>query len=91
MAVLANADYTDLKKRIRRDPASEAEFRGWGLSKATWMAMFQTIEDWFVNGFTVQPTNSFKDEIETETGPCSNAQAKQAGYVWMGWRYARNP
>ena len=53
MATLNNNDFQDIKKIIRRDPTARAEFKAWGLEKATWKATFQAAEDWFVDGFSV--------------------------------------
>lgn len=89
MATLDDNDFRDLKKRIRRDPAARAEFKAWGLDKATWMAAFQAAENWFVGGFNAQPATSFKAAIGTETGSVTNTQTIQIGKVWMGWRYSR--
>jgi hypothetical protein len=91
MAILTNADYQQIKKLAKNDLTARAEFKAWGLSKQVWMDLFQAAEDWFVNGFTATPSNSFKDALEVEAGAMTNAQAKQVGYVWMGWRYANNP
>lgn len=91
MAILTNADYQNIKKRVKLDPVSRAEFRAWGLDKQTWYDLFQSVEDWFVSGFSVAPSTSFKSEIETITGATTNARAKATAYVWMGWRYDKNP
>ncbi len=91
MTTLTSSDYRDIKKRIRRDPTARSEFKIWGLDKPTWYALFQTVEDWFVNGFSTTPTNSFKAAIESVTGATTNARAKVVGFIWMGWRYQKNP
>jgi hypothetical protein len=91
MAVLGNNDYQQIKKIIRNDPVSRAEFKSWGLSKQVWMDMFQAAEDWFVNGFDATPSNSFKAALEAEAGAMTNAQAKQTGYAWMAWRAQEKP
>ena len=91
MAILDNDDFHDIKKIIRRDATARAVFKAWGLDRPTWKILFQTVEDWFVNGFSTTPSNSFKAEVETVTGTATNAQAKQVGYVWMGWRHKANP
>ena len=91
MAVLDNDDFTQIKKFIRNDPTARAEFKAWGLSKQEYKDMFQAAEDWFVNGFTATPSNSFKAALEVEAGAMTNAQAKQVGYAWMGWRFRNNP
>ena len=91
MAILEDSDFQDIKKRIRNDPVARAEFKAWPLSKQVWKDVFQAAEDWFVNGFTATPSSSFKAALEVEAGAMTNAQAKQIGFVWMGWRHAKNP
>ena len=91
MAILDNTDFNAIAKLIKKDPTEYAEFKAWGLSKSVWKSAFQTAEDWFIDGFLVSPTTSFKAEIETVTGATTNARAKAVGYAWMGWRYRRNP
>ena len=91
MATLTNADFTDIKNRIQRDPTGRDQFRSWPLTKAQFMAAFQAAEDWFVTGFTTRPALSFKAAIEVETGDTTNAQTKLIGVAWMGWRFQANP
>ena len=91
MATLTNDDFTEIKKIIRNDPTARSTFKVWGLSKAEYKAMFQAAEDWFVNGFDATPTSSFKAALEVEAGTMTNAQAKQVGFAWMGWRFRNNP
>ena len=91
MAVLTNDDFTQIKKIIRNNPTARATFKAWGLSKAEYKAMFQAAETWFANGFNATPLTSFKMTLEAEAGIMTNAQAKQVGYAWMGWRFRNNP
>ena len=91
MPILTDSDFRDIKKRIRKDPGARAEFGAWGLSKQAWKSVFQVVEDWFVSGFSTTPASSFKSALTAEVGVITNAQAKQIGFVWMGWRYAKNP
>lgn len=92
MATLVDSDFYDLKKRIKRDPATRAIFKAWPLSKPILQAMFQTAEDWFVSAFKgTPPATSFKTALETVAGPITDAQAKRVGGIWMGWRYRSNP
>ena len=91
MAILDNEDFTNIRQYIARDPTAKATFKSWGLSKQVWKDTFQAAEDWFVNGFTTTPTNSFKAALEVEAGATTNAQAKQVGFIWMNWRFVANP
>ena len=89
MATLTTADFANLKKRIKHDSVARSTFKAWALDKATWYALFQAAEDWFVNGFSTQPTTSYKAALEAIAGTMTNPQAIQVGKVWMGWRYTR--
>ena len=98
MATLDNDDFTSIRQYITRDPIAKAEFKSWGIDKATWKALFQEAEDWFVNGFTTTPTTSFKGALDAVAAAAlpdpftvTNAQAKQIGYVWTDWRQAKRP
>lgn len=91
MATLANEDFTNIRQYIAHDTAAKDEFKSWGINKATWKALFQAAEDWFVDGFTTTPTSSFKAALEAEAGAMTNAQAKQIGFIWMHWRFVMNP
>lgn len=91
MATLDSSDFEAIRRHTREDPTALAVFKSWGLSKPIWYSLFQATEDWFINGFSVAPTTSFKATVEGITGACTNNQAKQVGYVWMGWRHDRNP
>lgn len=91
MATLANGDFEAIKQKIKSDPVSNTVFKAWGLSKGQWKAVFQAAETWFVTGFTSTPTTSFKAALEAALGAgMTNAQAKQVGFVWMGWRFDKN-
>ena len=95
MATLNNDDFTSIKQYVRNDDNARAEFKSWPLDKATWKALFQAMEDWFVDGFAVTPTESTKDaldaELPVELQPITNAQAKQVGRIWAQWRSAADP
>ena len=87
MATLDDADFSTIKRIIRSDPEMRATLKTWGLSKATWKAALQAIEDWFVDAFNVStPSATIKATIETETGACTNAQANQLTRAWLRWR-----
>jgi len=88
MAILSDADYQQIKKAARADPIVYQTLKAWGLSKTTWKAALQAVEDWFTNGFSAQPASSLKASIEAETGACTNTQAKQLVKAWMTWRLA---
>ena len=92
MAILDNTDFQKIKKIIKSDPAASGVFKTWGLSKAELKSAFQAAEDWFVTGFTVTPTTSFKASLEaSDAGSMTDAQAKQVGFIWMAWRFKVNP
>ena len=92
MATLTNADFQDIRRRVYADATYRASFKAWGLSKAQYQAALQAAETWFVGGFTVAPTTSFKAAIEAAIGQsCTSAQAKLVGYAWAGWRFSANP
>lgn len=91
MATLTAEDFQSLKKRIKADAPTRAEFKAWGLDKTTWYELFQAVEDWFVNGFSTAPATSFKAAVEAVTGATTVARAKAVALVWMGWRYGANP
>lgn len=86
MAVLDDSDFTQIKQIVNADSAMKAELKAWGLSRAEWHAALQAAEDWFVSGFSLTPSSSFKAAIEVETGSCTNAQANQLGRAWFRWR-----
>ena len=86
MATLTSSDYQYIKKRIRSNPAARAEFKSWSLDKATWYALFQTIEDWNVDGFTTRPAESEKEAMEAVVGPLTNQRAIAVWTVWVGWK-----
>lgn len=90
MAVLSNADFTEIKQNIASNVDIKSTFKTWGLSKQVWKDTFQAAEDWFVNGFTVTPTNSFKASLEVVAGAMTNAQAKAIGRAWMSWRFDKD-
>ena len=91
MATLTDEDYRTIKEIARADDTAWTTFKTWGLSTPVFKSALQAAETWFVNGFSTAPSTSFKSAIEVETGTCSNAQAKQIGWVWMGWRNRINP
>ena len=91
MATLTSEDHSNIKKFIKSDPTYRVTFKLWSLSKDQWIAAFQAAEDWFVNGFSATPTESFKAAIEAQTGAATNAQVKAVGWVWMKWRQLKNP
>lgn len=91
MATLNSQDFKDIQQRIRSDPAARAEFKTWPLTKQQWYDLFQAAETWFVSAFTTTPTTSFKAALAVVYPSITNAQAKQIAFVWMGWRFMRNP
>lgn len=82
MATLTDADFTQIKQWIQRQPTIEAEFRAWGLTKNVWRAALQAIETYQVAALTATPASSIKSAIEVETGATNNTRAS---YIWIAW------
>ncbi len=90
MATLDNSDFTVMRNHIRRTPDLRETFRGVTWTKQVWKDTMQAAEDWFVNGFTATPTESFKAALEVEAGAMSNAEAKLVARAWMAWRFPQD-
>jgi hypothetical protein len=79
MTILTDADFTFYKHEIRRRPTAKAEMKAQALSKATWKAVMQALEDEYE---TFRPTA--KAAIDAAAGvTLSNALAKQLEDIWM--------
>lgn len=87
MATLDNDDFSEIKRITKNDANMWNVLKSWGLSKSTWQSALQAVENWFVEAFNVlAPNTTIKEEIETVTGTCTNAQANQLVRSWIRWR-----
>jgi len=85
MATLGDSDFTQIKELVRSNPNAWTIFKAWNLSKATWKALFQAAENWFVSAFSVTPASSFKAALDAVTATTVN-QARWIGKIWFMWR-----
>lgn len=90
MATLTGADYQEIRQVINSDATIKAVFKAWGLSKQTWYAVYQAVEDWVVNGFATQPASSLKVAIDAVVGTSTNAQARKIVLTWIRWRFGKD-
>jgi hypothetical protein len=87
MATLTNEDFTTIKRLIQNNATLRATFKAWGLSKADYKAMFQAIENWVTDGFSVTPANSLSTAITNAvTGSPDQTQRKHATDAWTLWK-----
>lgn len=86
MATLNDADYTHIKRWVKSQPAIKDEFDGWGLSKATWKAALQAVEDYVVSGFGTRPATSIRAAIEAVTGATTPTRAQYVFAAWVAWK-----
>ena len=85
MATLNNADFTEIKKLIKRDATARDIVNAWGLDKQTWKDLFQEAEDWNTNAFLTTPTTSFKAALDVIT-TTTNQRAKMIWTIWSRWK-----
>ena len=85
MATLTDSDFTQIKHLVRNDSNAWTIFQTWSLSKATWKALFQAAETWFVSAFNTTPATSFKAALDAVVTTTAN-QAKWIGKIWFMWR-----
>lgn len=90
MAVLTDANYTEIRQIVKSNPDAWSSHKGMGLSKPVWENTYQAAEDWFVDGFAITPTESFTAALEGEAGSMTNAEAKWIGKVWFEWRVGQD-
>ena len=85
MATLTATDYQHIATLIRGNGEAKQIFKIWSLPKATWYALFQSAEAWFVSAFATVPGTSFKAALDAVT-PVTVTQAKWIGKIWFTWR-----
>lgn len=79
MATLNSEDFNFYKQALRNDPTARAAIKAAALSKSSWKAVFQAIEDrWSGDAL------GYKSAIDAAAGiTLTNALAKIIGKVWM--------
>lgn len=85
MATLNDADYTQIALFIRNDATIRQTFKTLSFSKATWKALFQAAETWFVDALTVRPATSFEAALDA-VAQVTTVQARQIAKIWFIWR-----
>lgn len=86
MATITDADFTQIRQIINNYPAAKAEMKLLNLDRTTWMATFQAIEDWFVNGFGSVPSVSLRGAIDVVTTATTSGQDQILGEVWFEFK-----
>jgi hypothetical protein len=89
MAVLSNADYTQIKQLVQSRSGLRTTFKTWALTKTQYKNLFQETEDYLVNAFSVRPAVSYKATLEAIDASVTNAQAKAVDDAYTLWK-ARN-
>jgi hypothetical protein len=87
MATLTSSDFNEIQQIIKSDPVMSSAFKSWSLSRPTWMAVFQAVEDWLIGGFSTRPATSLKVAIDAVVGSSTVAQAKHIIVIWLKWRF----
>lgn len=92
MATLTSSNYTKIRQIAASDATTKAVFKALALSKTNWYAVFQAVEDWFVNGFSTAPATSLKAAIDTAAGVTTTAaQARRRiALTWIKWRFGED-
>lgn len=85
MATLTDADFTQMK-RIAHQSGNYDTLAALGLSKATYKAILQACENYFVNAFSAAPSTSYKAAVEAVAGSLTNPQAIAIFDVWVIWK-----
>lgn len=87
MATLTSSNYTKIRQIAASDATTKAVFKALALSKTNWYAVFQAVEDWFVNG----SATSLKAAIDTAAGVTTTAaQARRIALTWIKWRFGED-
>jgi len=68
MAILNEDDFKAYRRRFRADPVAKREYVTSSLSKSEWMAVMQSIEDWF----EARRANIKATMVSAAGGPLSN-------------------
>lgn len=90
MPILTSADYTMIRQKIRANSEANTAFKAWGLDRPAWYDLFQTLEDWYFDGFLTRPATSSKVALNAVTS-ITNTQAQIVSDIWMEFHASRNP
>lgn len=83
MATLTNADFEIVRGLAQKGGVSKTEYITAGLSKASWKAMIQGIEDRYEANEATEKAAMDVDAGTTLTNP----MAKKTQQAWQGWRF----
>ena len=86
MATLTNDSFRYIQQWVRSQPTVKNDFNGWSLSRSIYQTAFQAVEDYMVNGFSVQPSTSIRAAIEAVTGATTAARAQSLFAAWVAWK-----
>jgi hypothetical protein len=86
MAQLDGTDYTWIKQWVKGQPSVYRDLAAWGLTKATYHAGIQAVEDYMVNAFANTPAGSLRSTVEGVTGATTSQRAQTIIAIWAAWK-----